>query len=290
MKSVGVVYVVDPSENNYIAKEALVSAKSLRFHGGKYKNTPIYFVMPSEKPYDGNYTKTLLEFLKISNTIQVREAVVSLEKCLQTDGYFNKAAGVKLISERIEVDSFLYLDCDTIFLREPPFDLLDDNYVYTATNDKVSYGKYVDTVLKISDELFRELVDKDKDYAHTFGCYIYASTNSQYWEDYYLKYSEYIELIKKPKIRKKIFESSSMKSYLKDLRVEEGQQFNFICGLLDEVIFSELAMKYKCKKIPGVVQEFNILNDTWIFHFDDIPSAVSELEKIGEEGKLLCLL
>ena len=49
MKDVAVIYAVDPSENNFVAKETILSAKSLRAYGGKYKDTPIYFIVPSAK-------------------------------------------------------------------------------------------------------------------------------------------------------------------------------------------------------------------------------------------------
>lgn len=285
MKDVAVVYIVDPSEDNHVVKETYVSAKSLRSHGGKYKDSPIYFIMPSEKPYDSDYTKFLLKLFKIPNSKKIIKPMVSLDKCLQTDGFINKAAGMKFASENFENKSLLYVDCDTLFLNEPPFDLLENQFVYTYTQEDKSYGEYLDGVFKISDELFKLFVSRRPKYIHTFGWFIYTSRGSEYWKDYYSKYYDYSESIKELDIK-----NMKTAKYLDVLGVEEDKKFNFLCALLDEVVFSELRIKYKCKQIPGAAQDFNIDDDTWIFHFDDIPSAINELRKTGKEGKLLCLL
>ena len=281
MKDVAVFYVLDPSPDNHIAREALLSSKTLRTYGGKYKNTKIYYLIPSAKEHDTTFVKTLMELGRIENTHQIRLTdLLSLEDSISTDGFIAKSAGMSWASEHLKHEYMLYVDCDTIFLKEPPFDELKDRvYLHRQTEPDYKYWDHLETLIKYSHKMYNLLANPSIYYRHTFGWFMYARGDSPAWSDYY---NEYRRMLNKfPEVENELLSYTDMLDFLGALK---GQEANFVRGLIDEIALTMLAIRYDSLLIQDVAQEFGITNQTWVFHFDDIPSAMNELKNLGKEG------
>lgn len=286
MKDICVVYVLDPSPNNHIAEEALLSTKSLRNHGGKYSNVPVYHIMPTSKYWDDSFTKTLIKLRSINNTEQIKNNMISNKQSVSTDGFIAKSAGLSWASEELKHESFLYLDCDTIFLKEPPFEKFTEK-IYLHSARFKSHGEYLDKLIEYSNLIHNCLVFESMPYNHTFGWIALGKRNHKFWKDYYRGYLQLIEKFDSNLgVQNKLLGNKESLNYLE----KRNNYKRYIRGLLDEVILSILYARYNALEISDVAQDIGVTDSTWVYHIDSIPLALKELKKTKKDHLLKCLL
>jgi hypothetical protein len=121
------VGAIEGSHNRTVEKEYLLMIRSLRENGGFYADAPVVLLQPTENDIS---PKTLLELGKLGVGF-IKDPIAPANT---GRGFLNMPITCEYLAHRIKTDHMVWLDCDTLILKEPVFENLYDHEVSAHCN------------------------------------------------------------------------------------------------------------------------------------------------------------
>jgi hypothetical protein len=258
-----IIGAIENSKDRFVEKEYLLMARSLRRNGGIYKNCPMVLLQPTDKNIS---PRTMIELKKLGVDF------IKSEKPLLTEtgrGFLNMPFTCAYLSKFIKTEYMLWLDCDTLVLKEPMFQELNNNEVAVHIN-MTKYDRFFNDQHKAdyfedveAQAYLCKLLTREENLLHVNTWLIQAKTNSTFWSDWC---DDSMRLVEKVKVSKnEIIESKFM--------TFSGQGtkhpiLDYALSSVEEISAGLLAKKYHYLGPLHTAHQY-IDENTFICHYDD---------------------
>lgn len=194
-QSVTVVGAIEGSHNRTVEKEYLLMIRSLRKNGGVYSDAPVVLLQPTDNDVS---PQTLVELGKLGVTFIKDNIMVGSNT---GRGFLNMPYTCEYLAPKIKTDHMVWLDCDTIILRQPEFMNLYDSEV-GAHCKMLEYNKFWNHKHEMAynedayaQRYLKELLlgrNKPDYFRHVNTWFIQASPRSWMWKEWAEKTRKFV--------------------------------------------------------------------------------------------------
>ncbi len=134
-QDVTIVGAIEDSTDRFVEKEYLLMVRSLRRNGGFYADAPVILFQPTNKDIS---IRTRIELSKLDVTF-IRNPSPIFKNTGR--GFLNMPYTCDVIRKYVHTDQMVWLDCDTIILKEPIFESIYPDEV-SVHHNMAFYDKF----------------------------------------------------------------------------------------------------------------------------------------------------